>query len=268
VDSGLRGKTALVTGGSSGIGRAIALALAAEGVDVAVASRDPCQEVLGEIRASGVRAVRLCKDLREEAQVVSMVNETVSAFGHLDLYVNNAAWHWHEPITRMTTDGWLNTLQINLLSCAWTCREVGAHMIVRRQGSILIVGSTAQYNPAYGEAAYHSSKAALASLMQTVAIEMAPYGIRVNMLVPGSFPTRLNPVNAERVELIKRDIPLRRLGRPEDCGPAAVLLLSDRLSPYTTGAELVIGGGIHLRPFVRLSDDNLIALNTQTGGPQ
>jgi NAD(P)-dependent dehydrogenase (short-subunit alcohol dehydrogenase family) len=261
MESGLRGKTALVTGGGSGIGRAIALALAAEGVHVAIASRNPDPTTNREIEDLGVRSLILHKDLRHEGQVISMVQETLEEFGHLDLYINNSAWTWHEPITRITTESWTRTTQINVLACVWACREICQHMISRRQGSILIVGSTAQYNPAYKEAAYHASKAALASFMTTLAVEMAPYGIRVNLLVPGSFPTKLNPVSEEKVEIIKREIPLRQLGRPEACGPAAVLLLSDKLSPYTTGAELVISGGLHLRPFGRYTDDEILTMN-------
>lgn len=261
MDSGLQGKKALVTGGGSGIGKAIALALAGEGVDVAIVSRDPNPETVRKIEDMGVSSLRLCKDLREESQVISMVQETILKFGHLDLFVNNAAWTWHEPITRITAESWVNTHQINVLACVWTCREVCKHMIARRQGSILIVGSTAQYNPAYKEAAYHASKAALVSYMTTLAVEMGLYNIRVNMLVPGSFPTKLNPVSKEKEGRIIREVPLRRLGVPEECGPTAVLLLSDKLSAYTTGAQVVVSGGLHLRPFGRFSDDEILAMN-------
>ncbi|MGD2156850.1 MAG: SDR family oxidoreductase [Anaerolineales bacterium] len=261
MDSGLQGKTALVTGGGSGIGRAIALALATEGVDVAIVSRDPNPQTVKQIEALGVSSLRLCRDLQEETQVISMVQETILKFGHLDLFVNNAAWTWHEPVTRIATESWVNTHQINVLACVWACREVCKHMVARRQGSILIVGSTAQYNPAYKEAAYHASKAALASYMATLAVEMGLYKIRVNMLVPGSFPTKLNPVSKEKEEKIIREVPLRRLGVPEECGPTAILLLSDKLSAYTTGAEVVVSGGLHLRPFGRYTDKEIFAMN-------
>jgi NAD(P)-dependent dehydrogenase (short-subunit alcohol dehydrogenase family) len=261
MDSRLQGKTALVTGGGSGIGKAISLALAAEGVDVAIASRDPDPETIRQIEAMGVSSLRLYKDLRHESQVISMVQETIFAFGHLDLFVNNAAWTWHEPATEIKTESWVNTHQINVLACVWACREVCKHMIARRQGSILIVGSTAQYNPAYEEAAYHASKAALASYMTTLAVEMGVYKIRVNMLVPGSFPTKLNPVSKEEEARIIRDVPLRRLGVPEECGPTAVFLLSDQLSAYTTGAEVIVSGGLHLRPFGRQADQESCASN-------
>jgi NAD(P)-dependent dehydrogenase (short-subunit alcohol dehydrogenase family) len=264
MDSGLRGKTALVTGGGSGIGRAIALALAAEGVHVAIASRNPDPKTAAEIEARGVRALRLEADVSDESQVVSMVRQAIDSFGHLDLYVNNAACAWHQPITRITTEAWLNTINTNLSSCVWACRDVCKHMIERSQGSILIVGSTAQYDLAYTEAAYHISKTGLRVFMETLAIEMAPFGIRVNMLVPGFFPTRLTEGltrERERTERLMRQIPLRRPGKTEECGPSAVLLLSDKLSPYTTGAQLLVSGGLHLRPLDMYSDDEIVEMN-------
>ncbi|MFQ5857654.1 MAG: SDR family NAD(P)-dependent oxidoreductase [Anaerolineae bacterium] len=262
MDSGLRGKTALVTGGGSGIGRAIALALAAEGVDVAIASRNPDPNTVEEIEAFGVRALRVVADVSNESHVVNMIHQSIAALGHLDMYVNNAAWAWHQPITHITTEAWLNTINTNVSSCVWACREVSKHMIERRQGSILIVGSTAQYSRSYGEASYHISKTGLKVFMTALAIEMAPYGIRVNLLVPGHFPTRLTAdLPDDRARKLVHQIPLRRFGYPEECGPAAVLLLSDKLSPYTTGAELAVSGGLHLRPLDLYSDDEIFKMN-------
>jgi glucose 1-dehydrogenase len=262
MDSGLAGKTALVTGGGSGIGRGIALALAAEGVDVAIASRNPDHHVIEEIEAYGVRALRVMADVSEETQAVAMIQQTIKAFGHLDLYVNNAAWAWHQPVTRITSEAWFGTINTNLSSCIWTCREVCKHMVQRGQGAILIVGSTAQFNRGYGEAAYHISKTGLKVLMTQLAIEMASYGIRVNLLVPGHYRTRLTSgLSAEKEKVMIQKIPFRRFGRPEECGPAAVLLLSDKLSSYTTGTELVVDGGLHLRPIRLISDEEIFALN-------
>jgi len=262
MDAGLRGKTALITGGGSGIGRAIALALAQEGVDIAIASFRPEDEALREIEALGVRALHIMADVSVEAQVASMVEQAIAAFGHLDLYVNNAATARHEPVTKITTEAWLATMHTNLSACIWACREVCRHMIARGQGSILIVGSTAQYTQAYREAAYHISKTGLRVYKNTLALEMAPYGIRVNLLVPGHYPTGLTAgISEEVTQIMERAIPLRRIGRTEELGPAAVLLLSDKLSPYTTGAELAVDGGLHLRPLPILSDDEIYAMN-------
>jgi NAD(P)-dependent dehydrogenase (short-subunit alcohol dehydrogenase family) len=262
MDAGLRGKTALITGGGSGIGRAIALALAAEGVDIAIASFQPEDAALREIEALGVRAIHMLADVSVEEQVVSMVEQAIAAFGHLDLYVNNVATARHQPVTKITTDAWLTTMHTNLSACVWACREVCKHMIARGQGSILIVGSTAQYTQAYREATYHISKTGLRVFKNTLALEMAPYGIRVNLLVPGHYPTGLTAgASEEVVRVMKTQIPLRRLGRTEELGPAAVLLLSDKLSPYTTGAELTVDGGLHLRPLPLLDDDAILQMN-------
>jgi NAD(P)-dependent dehydrogenase (short-subunit alcohol dehydrogenase family) len=245
MDTGLKGKTALITGGGSGIGRAIALALAHEGVHTAIASFQAEDEAVREIEALGVRAHHIMTDVSVEDQVVLMVEQATAFFGQLDLYVNNVATTRHQPITKITN-----------------CREVCKHMIGRRQGSILIVGSTAQYTQAYREAAYHISKTGLRVFKNTLALEMAPYGIRVNLLVPGHFPTKLTAGASEAVvQTMKGEIPLRRLGRTEELGPAAVLLLSDKLSPYTTGAELTVDGGLHLRPLPLWTDEEIEQMN-------
>lgn len=266
MDTGIRGKAALVTGGSSGIGRAIALALAAEGADVAIASRVPNDDVVEEIAAFGVRTAALQVDVSQEDQAVRLVERCREALGRLDLYVNNAAATSREAVTRIATGRWTHTLQTNLLAAMWTCREAAKHMVRRGDGSILIVGSTAQYNPAYGQSAYHVSKASLAAYARALSVELAPHGVRVNMIVPGSFRTRLNPLATKaEEERVLLDIPQQRIGTPRDCGPAAVFLLSDSLSPYTTGAELAITGGLHLRPFVRLDESDILDLNAPEG---
>lgn len=263
VDAGLRGKTALITGGSSGIGRAIALALAAEGVHIAVADIQKEEQTLSEIEAHGIRVLSIPTDVSEEAQVIHMVSTAIAEFGHLDLFINNAAVAHHQPVTHITTDVWLKTLHTNLSACMWACREVCRHMIAHQQGSILIVGSTAQYTQAYKEAAYHISKAGLRVYKNTLALEMAPFGVRVNLLVPGHHVTRLTSRIPETTEaILRQQIPLRRFGDPAGVGASAVLLLSDRLSPYTTGAELTVDGGLHLRPLPIFSDDEIRAMNS------
>lgn len=262
MDTGLKDKTALITGASSGIGRAIALALAAEGVHIAVADIHQDEQTLGEIEAFGVRAVYLATDVSEEAQVVDMVGGALAEFGQLDLFVNNAAVAHHQPVTKITTDLWLKTLHTNLSACIWACREVCHHMISRGQGSILIVGSTAQYTQAYREAAYHIAKTGLRVYKNTLALEMAPFGIRVNLLVPGHYVSNLTSGIPEATQAVmKQQIPARRFGSPNELGASAVLLLSDQLSPYTTGAELTVDGGLHLRPLPLFDDDEIRALN-------
>jgi len=262
LDTDLAGKTALITGGSTGIGRAIALALGAEGVALAVASRNPDREAIEEMRALGVSALAIPADLSTEKGAVHAVRTAIRALGRIDLLVVNAATAHHEPVTKVTTSKWDQTLRTNLTGAMWVCRKACVGMIERGAGSVLIVGSIAQYFRAPAQSAYHVSKTALAAYASALAVELAPHGIRVNMLVPGSFPTALNaPLRDQDEERLLADIPLCRQGRPAECGPAAVFLLSDRLASYITGAELAVSGGMHLRPIVRISRRELKALN-------
>jgi 2-deoxy-D-gluconate 3-dehydrogenase len=265
MDTGLRGKRALVTGGGTGIGRSIALELAKEGVHVCVASRNPDPKTIGEIEALGVRALRLCTDVSKEEQVVKMVKETIEGLGGLDLYVNNAAAHWDEPVTKVTTEGWQNSLDTNLSACVWACREVARLFISQGYGSILIVGSTCMHTPLYKETSYRVSKTGLKAYMEVLAVELAPFGIRVNMLTPGYFPTRVSAHLARdrsKEKTVLDTIPLRRAGRlGKDIGPAAVFLLSDAVSAYTTGSEIVVDGGIRLRPLPYYSDEEIRQMN-------
>ncbi|NLE45411.1 MAG: SDR family oxidoreductase [Chloroflexi bacterium] len=267
MDLGMKGKTALVTGGGRGIGRAIALALAAEGVHVAIASRDPEPETICEIEALGVRAERFCVDVSREKEVVGLVQSTIDAFGHLDMFVSNAGHHWHEPVTKITTTNLMNTINTNLASCIWGCREVARHMIARGQGSMLIVASTIQFNPGYKESSYRVSKVGLKAYAETLALELAPLGIRVNVLSPGIFPTKLaanlKATMADPVlgPALLADIPIGRLGMCEECGPAAAVLLSDKVSSYITGADLVIDGGFKLRPLRLVSREEVAHMN-------
>ena len=262
MDSGLSGKNALITGGGSGIGRAITVALAEEGVNIAIGSNRAEDDALSEIEGHGVRALHLLADVSVEADVARMVDEAIRGLGSSDLYVNNAAITMHQAITRISSHAWLKTINTNLSACVWACREICGHMITRGGGSILIIGSTAQFSQAYGEAAYHISKTGLRVYKNTLAIEMAPHGIRVNLLVPGHFETPLTEgISSEQAEILRGQIPLRRFGRTRELAATALLLLSDRLSPYTTGAEFVVDGGLHLRPLTMLSDKEILSMN-------
>jgi NAD(P)-dependent dehydrogenase (short-subunit alcohol dehydrogenase family) len=268
MDTGLKGKNALVTGGSTGVGRGIALALANEGVHIAVASRNPDPRTMEEIQSRGVRALRLRIDVSREDQVIAMVQQTVQGLGGLDLYVNNAAAHWDEPAMKLTTEGWLNSIHTNLSACVWACREIGRHFISQGHGSILIIGSGAAGHPLYKETSYRVSKMGLKMYMEVLAIELAPFGIRVNMITPGYFRTKVASfIDPEMEKTLLKTIPLRRDGNAEeDIGPAAALLLSDKLSPYTTGANWVIDGGGELRPLAFYSDEEIRQMSLQAPG--
>jgi NAD(P)-dependent dehydrogenase (short-subunit alcohol dehydrogenase family) len=154
-------------------------------------------------------------------------------------------------------------LQTNLTGCVLACRQIARHMIDRGRGCILVVGSTVVCAPSYAGAAYRASKTALRSYTETLAIELAPFGIRVNMLTPGPFPTMLvGDLPAEQRVAAAREVPLgQREGRLAEVGPAAVFLLSDQLASYITGAELFVDGGLHLRPLYIGPTETVRALN-------
>jgi glucose 1-dehydrogenase len=263
LDSGLAGKTCLITGGSTGIGLGIARALAREGVHMAVASRNPDADGMTELsQLSDGHAIAIKSDVSSEDGAVGMVKEAIERLGHLDLFVNNAVGAWHQPVTKITSEAYYNTINTNLTSCVWAGREISKHMIARRSGSILIVNSTVRFAPAYRETSYRISKMGLKMLTETLAIELAPFGIRVNLLTPGHYPTRLTSgIPPQIEEKLKAQIPLRRFGNPDECGPAAVLLLSDKLSGYTTGTDITIDGGMAIRPLMLISDDEIAKLN-------
>ncbi len=263
MDTGLAGKNALITAGATGIGFGIAKALAAEGVNLAIASLDLEEQNVAALRQMGVRVEAFHCDLSEEEQTVAVVQKAIAAFGQVHLYINNAAWAWHQPVTRVDTGSLLNTLRTNLFACVWACREVSKHMIARKSGSILITGSTAMLNPFYQESSYRISKAGLPYYAEVLAIELAPYGIRVNTIIPGFYLTKLtsSAMSEDSLQRILREIPLRRAGLPVDVGAQAVLMLSDKLSGYTTGASVVIDGGLHLRPLPFFSDQEIAAFN-------
>jgi NAD(P)-dependent dehydrogenase (short-subunit alcohol dehydrogenase family) len=263
MDTGLAGKTALITAGATGIGFGIARALAGEKVNLAIASLDLDEANLAELRKTGVRVEAFHCDVSQESEVINLVQKATAAFGQIDLYVNNAAWTWHQAVTEVDTDSLTKTLQTNLFACIWACREVAKQMIARRDGSILIIGSTAMKNPFYRETAYRISKAGLAYYAEVLAIELAPYGIRVNTIIPGFFLTKLSStgMTEDALQRILSEIPLRRAGKPPDIGAQAVLLLSNQLSGYTTGSTVLVDGGLHLRPLPFLSEQELLALN-------
>lgn len=262
METGLSGSRALITGGASGIGYGIAEALASEGVAVAVASRRPSAAAVEQLRGRGATALSIEADVRVEADVVRMVRDAEEGLGGLDLFVNCAAAAHHEPITRLTTVAWHSTIDTNVTASVVACREVARRFVKQRHGSILIVGSTTLAMALPRETAYRASKAALKAQMEVLAVELAPFGVRVNLLTPGAFDTPLvAPASPALRKAVVYQIPLRREAEPREIGASAVLLLSDRLSPYTTGAELRVDGGLSLRPIYFGSPADLETLN-------
>jgi NAD(P)-dependent dehydrogenase (short-subunit alcohol dehydrogenase family) len=238
IETGLAGKRALVAGGASGIGRAIAVALEAEGVAVAVCDRNE----------PDVGSVRLRETLGEPEASARAVERAAAGLGGLDLVVYTAAVARHEPVLELSAAAWQGTIASNVAGCAWTCREAGRLLVAGGGGAILVVGSTTVYTPARGESVYRASKAALKAFVEVAALELAP-SVRVNLLTPGFVDTPLTAgLSARERETLLGEIPLGRQTVPEELTATALLLLSDALSPSTTGAEFVVDGGIRLRP--------------------
>lgn len=239
TDSGLAGLTALVSGGASGIGEAIAVALTTEGVQTAVVDRNPCE----------VGSVQLQETLGDPTSAERVVRAALAELGQIDLFVNCAAIARHEPVHKLSSDAVEATMASNFLSCVWLSRSIAQHMIERQHGSILIVGSTSIYTPAQTESIYRASKAALKAFAEVLALELAPWRIRVNILTPGAVATPLTAgMSSSQRQHLEAQIPLGREASTAELTATALLLLSDQLSSYTTGTEFIIDGGLRLRP--------------------
>ncbi len=271
MDLGLNGKNALVTGGERGIGRDICLSLAQEGANIAYCDitietgNGSAQE---EITKFGRKNFAMEVDVSDEAQVVKFVQAAILALGSIDIFVSNAGIIEWEPITKITLECWNRILAVNLTGAMLCTREVARHMVERRKGVILFTSSTIQFNPAYKEAAYRVSKTGVQVLAETAAIELAPYGIRVNTVSPGliNSPNWAKGVlqraanDPNTGEGFMGNIPLGRLGLPEDVGAAYAFLSSDKAS-FATGANIVLDGGFTLRPLVLVSQDEIKNMN-------
>jgi len=271
MDLGLKGKNALVTGGERGIGREVCLALAREGVsiaycDIRLAKDDTSTQNF--IEDLGVMAIAREIDVSCEAQVIAWIAEMINHLGSIDIFVSNAGIIEWEPITKITLDCWNRILAVNLTGAMLCTREVSRHMIDRGGGVILFTSSTIQYHPAYKEAAYRVSKTGVQVFAETAAIELAPYGIRVNIISPGLINSPnwadgilSNAVNdPETGEGFLDNIPLGRLGLPDDVGHAYAFLASEK-APFATGANIILDGGFSLRPLVLVKKDEIKRMN-------
>ena len=249
----LRGKTAFVTGASRNIGRAIALAFAAEGADLVLNTRvngDELEAVAEECRKVGVRAVAALGDVGDAAAVDAMVAQGRAALGAIDVLVCNAAIRPHKPLEETSLEDWHRVMSVNLHSAFYLARAVVPGMRERGAGSIIALGGMSSLTGRPNTAAVTTAKTGLLGLVRALAAELGPAGIRVNMVVPGYIDTerryaewypefREKPPGAP--EQVKQ-IPLRRLGRPEDIADACVFLASDA-SAYVTGDTLRVMGG-------------------------
>jgi 2-deoxy-D-gluconate 3-dehydrogenase len=248
----LTGRRALVTGASRGIGREIALAYARAGADVAVLARNAelLEGVAGEIRALGRRAVVATADVLDADATRAATAEAIEALGGLDILVNNAGGNsFSTPVASMRMSGWEKTMRLNLDSIVHIT-QVSLPALGEGGGSIINVSSVAGLRGAPTMAHYGAAKAALISLTQSLAVETAWMGVRVNALVPGWIETDLTDFlrasdDAERAALSR--VPMQRWGRVEEIAEPAVFLASDAAS-FMTGQVLVVDGGLSAMP--------------------
>ena len=253
------GKVVVVTGAGRGVGRGVALLMAAEGAQVVVndigaaldgsgGEQTPAQEVVDEIEAAGGKALPCICDVRDEESVKRAVAEGVAAFGGIDILVNNAGATWGAPAEDHPIEAWDKVMNLNIRSVFLFSQAVAkASMIPNKGGRIINVASIAGLvgrNPdAYNSIAYGSSKGALVNFTRDLAIKWARHNIRVNAICPGFFVTDINrKVYDERPEKIDREIPLGKPGGDSDIKGAAVWLASDA-SRFVTGAIIPVDGG-------------------------
>lgn len=246
----LRGRTALVTGGSRGIGLQLAHALGEAGAKLMISSRkqSDLEEAAAQLRLAGHDVSIFAADASQDAQVVALVDHALATLGSIDILVNNAGSTWGAPAEDYPMDAWDKVMNLNARGVFLLTREVAKRsMLPRRQGrivniaSIAALGGTAHSMQA---AAYHASKGALATLTRALACEWGPHGINVNAILPGLFPTRMSRhlMTPEASEPIVSLLPLRRLGDDEGLKGALLLLASDA-GKHITGVLLPVDGG-------------------------
>jgi len=241
----LKGKVAIVTGASRGLGRGMAIGLARAGANVVVTDILDTKETVDEVKKLGREALGIKVNVTKKSDVEAMVQQTLEKFGMVDILVNNAGILRIEPTEDMKEEDWDKVLAINLKGQFLCAQEVGKHMIKQKSGKIINMSSIAGKFGNPQSAAYNASKAGVILLTKTLAIDWGKHNIQVNAICPGAFYTPMTEESFKDenlVQMIKTSVPLGRYGEPEDL-VGTVIYLASEASNYVTGHALVVDGG-------------------------
>jgi 2-deoxy-D-gluconate 3-dehydrogenase len=247
----LEGKVAIVSGGKRGIGRAIALAFAEDGADVAVCGRvfedGELRAVAEEIQRLGRRSLAVQADITRKADVDNLVQRVTDEFGVIDILVNNAAMNIRAPLLDLREDGWDKVINTDLKGYYLCCQAVGKMMVDQKRGNIINIASTAAIKASEGMGVYCIAKAGVVMLTRVLALELAACNIRVNAIAPSMVKTKFSqPLwsSPEALEQIEAKIPIGQMAETDDIVGSALFLASDA-SSYVTGHTIVIDGGLN-----------------------
>jgi gluconate 5-dehydrogenase len=244
----LSGRVAIITGGSTGLGRQMAEGLGDMGANLVLCARkkERCEQAAEELKQLGVKTLALGCDVKNPEQVQAVVNATVSQFGRIDILINNAGTSWGAPVEEMKLEQWNKVIETNLTGTFLFSQAVGKMMMAQRRGKILNIASVAGLRgapPEFQAIGYHASKGGVIAFTKDLACKWGIHNIQVNAIAPGWFPTNMSQAVIERnKEAFLSKIPLRRFGNEHDLKGAAVYLSSDA-SDYVTGHVLVVDGG-------------------------
>jgi 2-deoxy-D-gluconate 3-dehydrogenase len=243
----LTGRVAVVSGASRGLGRAMAVALAQAGADVALAARSKpdLEETARQVQATGQRALVMPTDVTSYAEVEVLMTRAREELGRLDVLVNNAGVARVKPLIEWTPEEWRALVDVNLLSVLNGCRAAAPHLIAQRAGKVINVASMLAAVGLAGYSVYAATKGAIIAFTRTLGVEWARHNIQVNAIAPGWFDTEMSAPawqQAGIADRLIRDIPARRIGRPEEVGPLAVYLAS-AASDFMTGQTIFLDGG-------------------------